>query len=136
MNKLLLLVIVIVVMIGAFMLVRNKKQTQAPVTQSTEPSVTAPAKSETESQLITLTSTGFTPKDVVVKAGTRITWKNDSGETATVNSAVHPTHSLFPILNLGEFNNGSSLQVVLTEKGAYKYHNHLNASETGTITVE
>lgn len=135
MNKLLLLIIAVAVIAGGFVLIGNKKPSQAPTAQS-QPTITVPTKSEIEPEVITLTSTGFTPKDITVLQGTRIIWKNESGKTATVHSDDHPTHRLFPILNLGEFGNGSSVQVVLSEEGVFKYHNHLNASETGSITVE
>lgn len=138
MNKLLLLVVAVIVIAGAFLLFGNKKSTQQTITQPTQPSVnvTEPAVSQDEPQVITLTSTGFAPKDITVKQGSRVIWKNESGKTATVHSADHPTHRLFPVLNLGEFNSDTSLQAVLDEKGIFKYHNHIDASANGTITVE
>lgn len=86
-------------------------------------------------QEIVLSNTGFTPKTVSVKKGTRVIWMNNSGGAATVNSDDHPTHTKFPFLNLGEFGPGSNLQVILDKPGTYTYHNHLQPTMTGTIIV-
>lgn len=89
-----------------------------------------------ENTSITLTSNGFTPKEITVKAGTEVTWTNESGRTATVNSSVHPTHLDYPPLNLGQFKNGETLSLVFDEPGTYFYHDHLNAAHTGSVVVE
>lgn len=134
MNKILLIIVALIVALGAFILLGNKKTAPAISTQSTaQPTV---IKTNNPITTITLSDTGFVPKDIIVKTGTRVIWVNKSGKTATVNSDDHPTHRLYPFLNLGEFENSSSVQVVAEKTGKYSYHNHLNASETGTVTVE
>lgn len=85
---------------------------------------------------VILTSTGFIPSEITVKKGERIIWINKSGKTATINSDNHPTHLLYPFLNLGEFNTGSSVQAVFNSIGTFTYHNHYQPSEKGTITVK
>lgn len=134
MNKILLIVIVLVVAVGAFLLLGNKPSTQ-PTTPS-QPTNPVDNTQESEPVTVTLDETGFSPKDVTVEAGTRIIWINKSAKDATVSSADHPTHQLYTRLNLGEFGSGSSVQLVFDEAGTYGYHNHLNASQTGTVTVE
>ena len=84
---------------------------------------------------VTLTSSGFTPQSITVKAGTKVTWTNNSGTTATVDSAAHPTHLVYPLLNLGNFVSGETLSLVFDQPGTYKYHNHLDASQTGVVVV-
>ena len=85
---------------------------------------------------VALKDSGFVPKDITVKAGTRVVWINKNRKAATVDSNDHPTHRLYPFLNLGELSDGSLVQVVFDKAGTYGYHNHYNASETGTVTVE
>ena len=125
--------------LGAFTFFGNKKtnpttkQSESTQSQQTTPIVTEP---NNPAVTINLTDLGFAPKDITVKAGARIVWLNSSGKAATVSSDDHPTHRLYPFLNLGEFAGGSSVQVVVEKPGKYTYHNHLNASETGTITAE
>lgn len=130
MSKILIVIIVLVAVFGAFTFLMNKN--------SSTPSSTTPSAMETNSQVanVILGDSGFVPKDIIVKAGTKVVWTNSSGKTATVDSADHPTHRLNTFLNLGEFLNNSFLQVVFDKAGKYNYHNHLNASETGTVTVE
>ncbi len=84
---------------------------------------------------VTLTASGFTPQSITVKAGTTVIWTNNSGATATVNSDNHPTHLVYPPLNLGSFGNSETLLLVFDQPGTYKYHNHLNASQTGVVVV-
>lgn len=142
MNKILLIIVALIVILGAFTLLGNKKT--SPTTSINQPEsaqsqkATTPDVTKTNSQVtnVILGNSGFVPKDITVKAGTTVAWINKSGKTATVNSDNHPAHLLYPFLNLGEFPNSSSLQAAFDKAGKYNYHNHLNPSETGTITVE
>ena len=85
---------------------------------------------------VSLTPQGFSPQVITIKAGDTVSWINRSGGPATVNSNDHPTHLLYPALNLGGFDNGQSLSLTFPTPGTYGYHNHLNPSQTGTIVVE
>jgi len=97
-----------------------------------------PAKSITSqvTASVVLATSGFVPQNLTVKVGTTVTWTNNSGATATVDSASHPTHLVYPSLNLGSFGNGETLSLVFDRPGTYKYHNHLDASQNGTVVVE
>ncbi|KKS04268.1 hypothetical protein A2W45_03445 [Candidatus Curtissbacteria bacterium RIFCSPHIGHO2_12_41_11] len=90
----------------------------------------------TASGVISYTASGFSPAQVTVKVGQSVEFKNSSDSNVQVNSAVHPTHELFPELNIGVIALGESTSVTFTKAGTYKYHNHLNASQTGQIVVE
>ena len=139
-SKLLLIIVALIVVFAAFTLFANKntstpsstKQSDSMKSQQATPVVT---QANMIANVI-LGDTGFVPKDITVKPGTRVVWVNKSGKAATVSSDDHPTHSLYPFLNLGEFANGTTVQVVVEKPGKYSYHNHLNASEVGTITAE
>ncbi len=85
---------------------------------------------------VTLTGSGFNPATLTVKPGTRIIWLNKSGTNGSVNSDNHPTNLLYPFLNLGQFNNGSSVSVVFKKAGKYTYHNEVNPEQKGTVVVE
>lgn len=132
-NKVLLVIVVLIVAIGAFTLFGNNKKGPTTSTEkTTNPTVTEPNNPIVD---IILTDSGFAPKEITVKAGTTVTWRNSSGKTATVNSNDHPTHRLYPFLNLGEFTGDFAIQAIVEKAGKYSYHNHLNPSETGTITA-
>lgn len=87
-------------------------------------------------QVINLTKSGFDPATIRIKKGTLIQWINQSGTAASVNSANHPTHQVYPSLNLGKFPDGAGVSLIFNDSGTYKYHNHLNPSQTGTVVVE
>ena len=142
MNKILLIIVALIVVFGAFTFFGNKKtSTPSSTNQSdsmkSEVSTTPAAMKENVKEAnVILGDSGFVPKDITVKAGTTVVWKNSSGKPATVSSDDHPTHRLYPFLNLGEFATDTTVQIIVEKPGKYSYHNHLNASEVGTITVE
>lgn len=84
---------------------------------------------------IELTDDGYSPNLLTVNVGTKVTWINNSSAVGSVNSSVHPTHEDYAPLNLGDFDLGESLTLVFNEVGTYKYHNHLNPTQFGTIEV-
>lgn len=86
--------------------------------------------------VISYSSSGFSPLELKVKVGDTVTFKNDSEQVVQVNSAPHPAHTSFPELNIGAIAKGESKSVTFTTAGTKKYHNHLNASDSGTIVVE
>jgi plastocyanin len=81
--------------------------------------------------LITITPHGFVPDVIMIEKGTKITWVNKSGYSASIAS---PTN--YAPLNLGSINLNNSVSLIFTTKGRYSYANQNNPSETGTIIVE
>lgn len=108
-------------------------------TQSTDQNnqqQTAASQAPVSGNEISYSSSGFSPSELKVKVGDTVTFKNDSEQVVQVNSAPHPAHTSFPELNIGAIAKGESKSVTFTTAGTKKYHNHLNASENGTIVVE
>lgn len=139
-NLLVTLVVVgVIVIAGIWLLTGSKKTSPAPAYQ-TNP---APAVQETSSpsaqvsqMKVTITSSGFTPQSITVKVGDTVIWVNQDSESHTVNSVVHPTHLVYPPLNLGNLKPGEEKSLSFPEAGTYKYHDHLNPSLTGSVVVE
>lgn len=94
------------------------------------------AADEKGAVVITYDGTGFNPASATIKVGQKVVVKNTSSSAMSFNSDPHPTHTLFPELNLGPIAAGSSKSFTISKAGAYSYHNHLNASQKGTIVVE
>lgn len=141
MNKILLVIVVLMIGLGAFTFLGNKRTAPATSTKQLESigsqeTTSGGTEADKQNVNIVLGNSGFTPKDIIIKVGTRVIWINKSGAAATVSSGDHPTHLLYSFLNLGEFADSSSVQVVFNKPGKYSYHNHLNPSQTGTVTVE
>src|SRR3989344_737548 len=142
MSKLILgLIVVVVVLAGGYYLLQGKSATaptagEVPQAAPSEAMEAAPTGAAAEEVTVTLTEDGYSPASVTVKPGTKVTWKNMSGKTATVSSAPHPTHTDYPPLNLGSFADGESHTLTFDKAGTYGYHNHFDASQKGTIVVE
>lgn len=113
-------------------------QTTTPTsTQTSEPSATEGAiMKETGATVVKITSAGFVPQNIIIKKGQSVTWVNEDIENHTVNSAPHPTHTTYSRLNIGAIKPGDQAPLSFTDAGSYKYHDHLNPSLTGSVTVE
>lgn len=137
MNKIgLVIVILIIAVIGIFTL-GGKKDTNKNSAATPAPTANQTAgDKKIEGTIVAVTDSGFIPKDVTIKTGTKVTWINKAGTVVTVDSAQHPTHLVYPPLNLGQFENGSSVNLLFDKPGKYFYHNHLNPTQFGSVTVE
>lgn len=85
---------------------------------------------------IAITASGFQPGNITVKAGDTVVWKNQGAITGNVSSAPHPAHTDYSPLNLGDIAPGASVSLTLPTAGAYRFHNHLNPSQFGSVTVQ
>lgn len=125
------ILVVVLLLAGAFLFLSRGKTTIPPV-------VSKPVQQtqQQEEVKITYSSTGFSPNSVTIKAGTKVTWTNTGGGKLSLNSDPHPTHSNYRPLNLGFITDGQSKSLVFDTPGTYGYHNHFNASDTGTVIVK
>jgi len=100
---------------------------------------------------ITYTDDGYSPNTLHVPIGTTVTFKNDSSRQMWTASDVHPTHTEYDDTSLGKHcpdttgtvfdecegvKPGNSWSFTFTKPGSWNYHNHLFASDIGTIVVE
>lgn len=141
-NKTLILIIglIIVFGVGFIFLGNNSNKMEQPLNVNPTQAQISPSENKNNQKIqeakVIVTTNGFTPQTLTVKAGTKVVWINQDKDVANVSSDVHPTHQVYPPLNLGNFSSSSSVQLVFEKAGTYKYHNHLNPSQTGTIMVE
>ncbi len=101
---------------------------------------------------ITLTDAGFSPSTLTVSEGSTVRFVNESSGGMWVGSDDHPTHTNYDGTSTrehcadGAANNGtfdqcaptstdSSWEYTFTKTGTFGYHNHVGASNTGTIVV-
>jgi len=104
-----------------------------PVTKGAPTGVATPVLT---SYVVYAKSTGFEPQAITIKTGQTVTWTNQSGTNVFVASSPHPSHTDYLPLNLGIIKNGDSKSLSFPTPGTYKYHNHLNAGQYGSITVQ
>ena len=89
---------------------------------------------------ITITSSGASPKNLLVSPGSQVTFVNNDSRAHTMNSDPHPEHTDCPALNnVGFLNPGQSRQTGnLNAARACGYHDHELPSTTSlqaTITI-
>ncbi len=105
-------------------------------TTSPSRSASSSAMDEASAAVITYTDSGFSPVTINAKVGQKVVFKNTSSGSIQVNSNSHPTHTLYPELNIGTIAAGATGSTSFAKAGSYTYHNHLNASQNGTIVVQ
>lgn len=147
-NFLVTLVIIAVVLVAGWWLLTRSQQTSNPtpapeVVQSPSPVESSPSAESSEGAMmkegetkVTISSAGFSPKSITIKVDDTVTWTNEDSADHTVNSSPHPVHTDYPPLNLGVIKPGESKSLAFPKAGTYKYHDHLNTSLFGTITVQ
>lgn len=99
---------------------------------------------------VAYTEKGFSPKSIAVTLGTTVTFVNQSSEGMWVASAAHPTHIIYSGISLNQHcpdttnaafdecaavASGDSFSFTFNKEGTWKYHNHMNASQTGVVIV-
>ena len=96
--------------------------------------------------VITFTDAGFEPSQVTIKKGETVRWMNNSGSKVWPASAVHPTHSIYPQKSASDclgssfdscrgLAKGEVWDFTFNNAGTWKFHDHLHASKTGSVTV-
>lgn len=106
------------------------------------------AQSDTDQFDITIeyTKDGFVPRDITIEQGTRVRFLNTSSEETWPASGIHPTHSIYPEKEstdcLGSsfdscvaLKNGEFFDFTFYYTGEWRYHDHIHAYQTGSITV-
>lgn len=138
-----LVIIILLGVIGALFLAvvflflnRPTSTVIAPVKTVTSNAPVTPLPTAPQVSRVSITRAGFIPPKISVSVGEVVTWKNDSGEVASVSSDPIGKYTLFPALNLGQAEPGSSLQTKFDKPGTYTYHNFFKDSQKGTIIVE
>ncbi len=129
-QKYIFLLAILLIIIITYSFFKGTKGSNQP-SQTTKHSASPLPKEVT----IELGKNGFSPKEVTIKNGTAVRWKNVSGTPQTVNSDDYPTNRLHKELNFGVFANGSSLVYIFTKPGTYGYHNQFNHEQKGKIIV-
>jgi len=64
-----------------------------------------------------------------------VTFNNNSAVAIQLQSNPHPLHTDNSELNIGTIAPDQSKTATLTKTGTFGFHNHLNPSERGTITI-
>lgn len=107
------------------------------VTTTPEPTVTTtPEAMMEEGAVIKMSASGFEPKSLTVKKDSTVTFKNEGDVDQWPASALHPTHQVLPGFDaLKGVKPGESYTYTFEKVGTWKYHDHLNPTLFGSVTV-
>ncbi|MEK7536607.1 MAG: cupredoxin domain-containing protein [Patescibacteria group bacterium] len=126
----------IFVLVGGFVLFKNYNQSSYQVLIETN----IPNTEITEGVSIMYTAIGFSPSEVTLKNGGKITWINKGNREIKIGVNPHPIHTGNREISGGDFTldlmPGDQKTVVILKTGTFDYHDHLNAGEGGTIIVQ
>jgi amicyanin len=80
---------------------------------------------------VTIDNFSFTPAEITVPAGTKVTWTNRDDIPHTVTDAAHPKETKSPALDTGD-----SYSRTFTAPGTYHYFCSLHPHMQGTVVVK
>src|SRR5438270_1052084 len=106
---------------------------------SSSSSPTTPSTTPTATNTITITSSGVSPKDIVVSAGAQVTFVNNDNRNHQMTSDPHPEHTDCPEIDVFVVPGQSRQTSNLVTRRVCGYHDHINAdikSLQGTITIQ
>jgi plastocyanin len=149
MNTAIVLIIIILLIIAGYYLLSDG----TPDTGETNGEENATSTDGTsglggEERNIAYTENGFSPRTINIGSGETVIFTNETQAEMWVASAVHPTHEVYSGTELSEHcpdeNNdsfdqcqvGNSFEFTFEKAGTWDYHNHRNATHTGTIIVQ
>jgi plastocyanin len=120
-----IIIILVVIVLGALIFLGfyfyNTNYNQSKVTSSSTP------KSNMQTANVSITNFAFNPNQLMVKAGTEVTFNNNDSVTHTVT---------FDSFNSGNIAPGSSYNHTFSDKGTFNYHGSIHPNMTGAITVQ
>lgn len=107
------------------------------ITPNTSSTPTPTANTTAKTTTITYTGKTFSPVSVTIVVGDSVSFMNSSSTSVNIGSDPYPTNTDYLPLNLGLLAPGNtSSKIAFTKAGTYGYHNHLDATQTGTIIVK
>ena len=82
------------------------------------------------------TNKGFVPDKIEVKKGDMVEFVNESSKDMWVASMPHPQHTDLPTFDqFRAYKKGAIFRYVFDKKGTWGFHDHLNPSTGGVVSV-
>lgn len=86
---------------------------------------------------ISISDQEFVPKKLNIKLGSEVIFKNDGLKDHWPASDIHPNHGIYPEFDPQRgLRTGESWSFKFDKAGEWKFHDHLNPSMTGVISVK
>lgn len=163
MSKIILLVgVVVIIGLGAvFVLQPSEQEPEGEVVGDEKEISVPPDESEGREEgdegamgnVIIYSDSGFSPQELTIKVGERVTFRNERSQKMWPATTVHPSHTVYPGSSIqkcfdeqadksvlfdacSDIEEGEEWSFTFNETGSWNYHNHRRSSERGTIIVE
>ncbi|MDO8548099.1 MAG: hypothetical protein Q7R71_00285 [bacterium] len=149
------IIILIVVGGGWYFLANNNgsavtPSTQMQTNQNPNGSDVTPGATANNTVTVLYGPNGFSPSTVTVKQGDTVTFTNNGGDAMWIASAPHPTHQGYDgttkdthcatgytgAAPLDQCAAGTTYSFKFDKVGIWKYHNHNDTSNFGTVVVQ
>lgn len=131
------ILIVAIIALAAVMLNKDKpSESSSTATNKSSQQKSEQSDSTDVAALITFDGKDFKLSTDRVMSGEKVKIVNNSQTDLEFDSDPHPVHTDNKELNVDLVAPGDSKTFTLTKKGKWGFHNHLKASQTGSITVE
>ncbi|MDP3999993.1 MAG: cupredoxin domain-containing protein [bacterium] len=128
--------ILIAVGIGVALFATQRQDEEVIPTSAATPTPAETAATEQSGTTVTLTESGFSPDTVTVDAGDSVVFRNASSSPMLIASNPHPQHTDLSALNSDTVKDGASYTFTFEQAGSWGFHNHLNPSQAGEVTVK
>lgn len=137
-TKIILAIILVAIIIGVGVAMnKSKDDTTSTPTNSNSSSSDHSNDGDTEAAVtITYDGDAFSASASTIKAGQSVRVINNSDKSLDFDSDPHPVHTDNKELNVGAIEPGGDATFTITKKGTWGYHNHLDSSQNGELTVE
>jgi len=86
---------------------------------------------------VSMTDSGFAPANLTIKKGDTVKYANKGTKAIWPASAPHPSHTDYSAFDPKKgIAVGESWSFTFTQSGRWPYHDHLNPTRFGSVTVE
>jgi plastocyanin len=121
----------LVLLAGVGYLLAHKSKTP-PNSSTIQPAI------EKQTAKVSITSSGFNPATIEVKAGSQVTWTNTDNTAHQVSADPHPLHNSITGFNSNQvLNSKDSFSFIFEKAGTYHVHDEMHPLDLrGTVIVK
>lgn len=124
------IVVVLIGGVGIYLATHQNSSDNSMNSMNMNNSSNSSTSSTTDTNSVTIQNFAFSPVNISVKAGTKVTWTNNDSATHTITETDNQTGP-----NSGNVSPGSSYSFTFTKPGIYHYHCAIHPDMTGSVTV-
>ena len=152
MNKFILIGGAVVLGVGALLFFQSSQEQEQPeIMEEFGHEMMASDEMGMMGEHVVYSDEGYTPKELTIKKGDRVTFRNESARETWPASAMHPSHTVYPGSSIQKceseemmhifdacigLEEGEEWSFVFEEPGEWFYHDHLKPDMFGKIIVQ